>query len=174
MVDRNNPEFIELITKSIPLERLERRLSPSGVRADNSKAETDSFYDYSQNGFLGVEESLLDVIHSDWQVVEKYGTTHHEIAELLATAIKSNTLPNPEYTLKFIASTDGVQRCPWECKKGGSSDIITIYHNLQKDNPAVVTELHPHLIREHYFFEGRKTMYRADPDILIPALGLVR
>ncbi|MDO8656745.1 MAG: hypothetical protein Q7K45_05905, partial [Nanoarchaeota archaeon] len=74
---------------------------------------------------------------------------------------------------KFIASSDSVQRCPWD-DTNGLGDTWIIYHNLQKNSPAFITKLHPHLIGEHYFFEGRKTMYRAEPEILIPALGLVR
>lgn len=176
--DRNDPQFMELITKGIPLERLERRLRPQ-LKLDYydpafEKKEHDGFGNYSQKGFLGLDESLLDVVHADWQIVEKYGTTHPEIARLLEKAIKGQALPNPEYTFKFIASTDGVQRCPWECKSVGSSDIITIYHNDQRLRQAIVTELHPHLIGEHYFFEGRKTIYRADPEIVIPALGLAK
>ena len=42
------------------------------------------------------------------------------------------------------------------------------------DRIAVVTELHPHLIGEHYFFEGKLSPYRANPEILIPALNLVQ
>lgn len=173
MLDRNDPQFIKLITRSIPLERLEHRLSPGGSQAESSGVE-DSFWDYSEQGFLGVDESLLDIVHADWSVVEKYGTTHREIAELLTTAIKKYEVPNSEYTIKFIASSDGLQSCPWECKSQYSGNIIMVNHNLHQKSLIVVTELHPHLISEHYFFEGRKTIYRADPEILIPALNLIR
>ena len=96
MLDRNDPQFLTLITRGIPLERLEHRLSPGGSRADNSKVETDSFWDYSEKGFLGTDESLLDVVSADWALVEKYGTTHQEIAKLLSEAVKRYSLPNPE------------------------------------------------------------------------------
>jgi len=48
-----------------------------------------------------------------------------------------------------------------------SKDITDITDKLN-----IVTELHPHLIQGHYFFEGRKSPYRADPALLIHALNL--
>lgn len=44
----------------------------------------------------------------------------------------------------------------------------------QKANPFFVplTSLLPHLIREHYFFEGHGTPFRADPEIIIRAFML--
>lgn len=40
------------------------------------------------------------------------------------------------------------------------------------DRIAVVSDLHPHLIEKHYFFGGKNTPYRAEPELLIDALGL--
>jgi len=37
---------------------------------------------------------------------------------------------------------------------------------------APLTKLLPHLIKEHYFFEGKETRYRADPEFIISALNL--
>lgn len=37
-----------------------------------------------------------------------------------------------------------------------------------------LTGLLPHLIKEHYFFEGKQTCYRADPEFLIKALNLAK
>jgi len=39
---------------------------------------------------------------------------------------------------------------------------------------APVTELHPHLIEKHYFFQGKKSVYRSNPEVLIKALNLSR
>jgi len=39
---------------------------------------------------------------------------------------------------------------------------------------ALITRVLPHLIQEHYFFEGRKSKYRADPTLIISALNLAR
>ncbi len=59
-------EFVKLIEGNMPLTELEKRLRPG-----NS----------SQAGFIGQNENLIELVHSDWQVVEKYGTTHKEIAD---------------------------------------------------------------------------------------------
>lgn len=37
---------------------------------------------------------------------------------------------------------------------------------------AIISELRPHLIGEHLFFGGKKSPYRADPNLLIKALNL--
>jgi len=37
---------------------------------------------------------------------------------------------------------------------------------------AIVNKLYTHLIGKHYFFEGKGSPYRADPEVLINALGL--
>ena len=39
---------------------------------------------------------------------------------------------------------------------------------------AVANSLLPHLIKEHYFFEGNESPYRVDPEFVIKALGLVQ
>ncbi|MFH1326706.1 MAG: hypothetical protein ABIH59_01100 [archaeon] len=223
MLSKSDSKFRELIERGIPLERLEMRLRPKlGLEDwDAERSQHDEFGDYSHEGFLGIDESLLDVIHGDWEVVERYGTTHQEIAEVLAKAIKTQEMPNPEYTIQYDLMTAGLQGCPWECKGNyqRGNGLIIIY-NVQKtsqqdlmavtmsamigdrrdkmelemvdrneamasffsgipkdtrgltDRVAVVTELHPHLIGEHYFFEGKYSPYRADPRVLIPALNL--
>lgn len=226
MLERNNPKFRELIEKGIPIERLERRLRPE-LRLGNKNAEIsqhDGFGDYSDQGFLGVYENLLDVVHEDWMVVEGYGTTHKEIAESLTKAINTQKMPNSKYAIQHRIASGGLQTCPWECdgKYQRGNGIILIY-NVQKtsredllaaslagmlndrlskkmkeelagenemlarilrnipenkdafaDRVAVVTELHPHLIGEHYFFEGKQSRYRANPEVLMHALDLAR
>jgi len=207
MLSRNNPKFMQLVLKGIPLEKLEAILKPgnsSGV------------------GFLGADEKLLDLIYADWKTVEKYHTSHEEIARALSEAIKANQLPNKDYKIKHVLMSGGLQGCPWNCEgrykrgngvitisgpealncdtelatvrtMGGEVLLRKMMSEMAKfreeipakltdmnfsqdltDRIAVVTELHPHLIEEHYFFEGKKSPYRADPQILIPALNLCR
>lgn len=184
---------------NIPVKRLERRLRPDFGVGDFEKEtdEHDGFSDYSSAGFIGMDENLVEIIEQDSKVVEGHNLTHKQIAEALEKAIKTKTLPNPKFKIETKLITMGIQDCPWECKgeyMGGSS-VILIYNpkkvnakQLEKDmilfvkreyrgvmlnkNIAVVTELHPHLIVSHYFFEGKKSFYRADPEILIDALGL--
>lgn len=227
MFDRNDPKFKELIEKGIALERLEMRLKPE-LGLDDRDAEIkehDGYSDYSQEGFLGADENLPDVVQEDWEVVERYGATHGEIAEALNRAIFAEEMPNPEYKIEHLSESLGFQGCPWECKdKYNKGNGIILIYNIQKtseedleairfasiigyggvnkiqenlegeddellacflesipesrndltDRIAVVTEIHPHLIGRHYFFEGKHSLYRADPRLLIPALNLVK
>jgi hypothetical protein len=214
MIERNDPKFREQIEKGLPLERLERRLRPESGSDDwdAERSQHDGFGDYSHKGFLGADESLLDVVYDDWAVVERFGTTHQKIAEALGEAIKAKKMPNPEYAIQQDISTLGLQRCPWECdgRYERGNGIILIYNvqrNSQQDLMAVtmsvmmgnrldemeeemagfskdagdlsdrvvvVTELHPHLIGEHHFFEGKQSPYRADPRVLVHSLNLAR
>jgi len=41
-------------------------------------------------------------------------------------------------------------------------------------NYGIVTSLLPHLIKDHCFFEGKGTIYRAEPELLIKALGIAK
>ncbi|MEK6845713.1 MAG: hypothetical protein AABY26_03055 [Nanoarchaeota archaeon] len=185
-----HPAFRTLIEKSIPLERLEKRLRP---------------FNCSQAGFLGKDESLLEVVYADWKVVEEAGTTHEEIAELLGfcqpkslsdshqqEAIEAvNQRLNNEYEFFLTGDlTNGFQKCPWPgCKnirgitlgllaKRGAIKPDESLHDLAEPEEVItremmiVTRLLPHLVGEHYFFEGRGTPYRADPTFLINAFNL--
>jgi len=214
MLDINDLNFRKLVEHGIPLERLEARLRPRlrlKDRDEEIKAH-DGFGNFSDDGFLGARENLLEVIHADWLVVEHFGTTHQKTAIALEKAITKRKMPNPKYCIETVFCSCGVQGCPWYCtsKYEPASDVIFIYHqeihkedirvmeNLffsefaSKEDPlipyrirkahenrhflrerfGVVTQMHPHLIGEHYFFEGLESPYRADPVVLIKALGI--
>jgi hypothetical protein len=207
MLEIDNLGLKELVEHGIPLEILEARLRPLGDSSDRVKElrRNDSFADFSFDGFLGAGESLLEVVHSDWLVVEQFDTGHKEIAEALERAIEAKKMPNRKYRLRLAMVTCGGQACPWGCQgqyKRASMAFIIYDKEYRKDIPtmqdlfytgtiapdaareaslarrvlenkmAVVTEIHPHLIGEHYFFEGRESPYRADPRVLIEALGM--
>ncbi len=42
---------------------------------------------------------------------------------------------------------------------------------VEKDWVMVLSDLHPHLIRDHQFFEGHGTPYRIDPERFVKVLG---
>jgi hypothetical protein len=178
MLEMANLDFIQLITSGIPILELERRLKPQ---------------EGSVVAYLGEEESLIDVTRSDWEVVIGYGTTHQDIAQALRKAINGTAELNPRYELEMFEGSVGPQVCPWECgEEYENSGIYGIIHpkgigettiekhklrlgdgTMGPGNPAglaTVTDFHHHLISKHYFFEGRESLYRADPDVLINAL----
>lgn len=183
MYDINDPKFIRLVTGGMPLKKLEARLRPGKC---------------SQVGFLGRKENFLEVVYNDWKLLESKGISHKELGLALDEAIKKVKVPNKDYEFEdTIIASAGYQECPWGCdltEASGSS----VYHisdkekssewemmkvafatffdrelNMKKIKGTVsVTELHPHLIEKHYFFEGLRTPYRADPLFLIKALNL--
>ncbi len=220
----DDPQFIELVEKGIPVDRLERRLRPKLNLNDwnEEKKQHEGFGDYSKKGFLGTNERLIEVIHSDWQIVENYGTTHKAIADALDKLILGEYPLHPDYEfMQPTVYTAGVQSCPWGCKASGQNAGVIHKKGLSEDqimkakfsqmgglenmgeifedmasrvgeeHPMIaqirriqqspktneifyapLTGLLPHLIREHYFFEGKQTSYRADPSFLINALNL--
>jgi hypothetical protein len=214
MVRLDYSEIKKLVEMGIPIEKLENRLKPK-----NNKILDDDF-DYSEEGFLGKDERLLDVVIRDWEAVESHKTSHKEISEALEKAINIGSMPNPEYRIDNNIATAGFQRCPWMCrckyemgngtifiyspKDITSDELASIQYAAMGIDPqkmandpltssdyakqlkrlpkaedvrgkaAVVSELHPHLIGSHYFFEGLKSPYRADPDVIISALDLCK
>ncbi|MEK6949306.1 MAG: hypothetical protein AABX34_03730 [Nanoarchaeota archaeon] len=273
----NDPEFIAMVEKGVPLERLLRRLWPAldddGEWNEWTRKFTREDYDkdsLSGYGFLGKSENLLECIHSDWQVVERYGTTHAAISEALEKVIAAKypirvkpsehgqweyktVLPNhqlsPNYEfadwvtqgklvnnaipLRFMGEDNNVggwQGCPWGCgifdgergiiirrdlpqdekvmaylddidgRLDNAIDVINIFAGNEREECeqfkqlakrvssmkeaylsrkgeqfyARITGLLPHIVKEHYFFEGKTMPYRADPEFLIHALDLVK
>lgn len=97
---------------------------------------------------------------------------------------------------QFIAEVLGEQGCPWECSaRGLTLGIIAATETFEErtreirravrdqfmersadaaSSFVVVTGVLPHLIRQHHFFEGRQSPYRADSELLVQALGLAR
>ncbi|MBT5022744.1 hypothetical protein HOK51_05770 [Candidatus Woesearchaeota archaeon] len=212
----NDPNFIKLVEKEIPLDRLEQRLRPK-LGLEDSDAEYkahDNYRDFSGEGFLGKDESLLEVIHSDWQILSKYKTTHAEIANALEKVVAGDYALHPDYEFRDDGMASlGTQGCPWYCGVNGQNtgvitkknltddeeqeaifiqlplllgknskedykEIIKIKQDIKKrlkSGPTIyapITDLLPHLIRDHYFFEGKDVPYRADPEFLIKALNL--
>lgn len=190
MREIDSPEFLSAITGDIPLQELEQRLKPGSM---------------SQVGFLEEGESLLEVIRSDWEVVERFKTNHAEIAATVERLIRKELRPVQGFEYQTAKDLHGVhaehpgeQSCPWGCRARGQTLGIlvkteTLMNNLHEIRGAVldlgfedrrspdaatfyvvVTGLLPHLIRQHLFFEGKESPYRADPKLLIQALGLPR
>lgn len=241
----DDPNLRYLITGGTPLGDLERRLRPAFFPESPASDEVGrmevkahaGFSDYSRAGFLGHDENLLEVVHRDWEVLNRYRVSHKQLATRLSEAIpvwsrnalvrKVNSwiarrsLAKDYEFAKAYAVTFGSQGCPWGCQAGGKTAGFIRKRGLPEtektaiefivageytsgrdcfrrldeefgDDPAdpvllhtkkflldghhavfaPVTDLLPHLIRNHYFFEGRASPYRADPELLIKALKL--
>ena len=141
----DDPNLRYLVTGGTPLGDLERRLRPSffpesppsdGVDGMEVKAHA-GFADYSRAGFLGHDENLLGVVHRDWQVLERYGVSHKQLATRLSEAIPvwsrnalarkvngwiaGRSLATDYEFAKAYAVTFGSQGCPWGCQAGGKT-----------------------------------------------------
>lgn len=147
---------------------------------------------WSQAGFLGPRESLLKVLRQDDEAVVSLSVTHAQLADALEDVLKRGR-PHRTVRIRTCGSTPrahegreleieivswlGFQNCPWPTcfspsgiwganwdwviRRPGSGQQVT--------GPGLIV----HLIREHNFYEGRRSPYRVDPVALANILGLV-
>jgi hypothetical protein len=153
----------------------------------------------SQAGFIAEDQDLLDVCQKDAAFLKEKGITHEQIADCLETVItkarylfhqyhsssndrindpRLNAIVEEMVCVPEYPSTCGTQECPFSkdlrgpktwCGEGKS--LITIINRISGKCLKNITELHPHLIRDHHFFEG-DTEYRLDPECAIDVLGI--
>jgi hypothetical protein len=137
----------------------------------------------SDSGFLNETEKLWDVYEKDAATLKYSGISYDRIADKLEELINAckgkDPLQEIEYeNLKIKMDVYfGWQDCPFGCTTEldelGQTNISrkTIsaidYHVKNNKNDSIFfSELHPHLIRDHHFFEGN-TNYRLDPEKFI-------
>ena len=150
-----------------PISELETQMRPSASGPSGSTA-----------GFLGRNESLLEVLANDNKVVvEENGLTHQQLAAplLILTQLRKD---NKSGMLKFgknvfyianFKSSNGFQHSPFgdELK---SSEEFTIF------NPETKQKLHystlvPEMIYRYGFYEGQGTKFRVPPEKIIEFFG---
>lgn len=132
----------------------------------------------SQVGFLGWGESLVEILREDEEIIMRLGISHEQIANRIEYFMtKARFWTNG----KFVSWSEyyrGSQECPWECTgKDGSlnlpySNADIRITNLWKLTSIRLSGLIVHLIRDHHFYEGRSSPYRADPELLAKILEL--
>lgn len=141
-------------------------------------------YCSSFGGFLTEFEKLADVIEIDRITLRESGITHEQIADSLDVFVqiaesKGNNgifnvhFNNRDYIMKALVARGG-QLCPFSLIRddgnhcgGGNVNIKLLY----SENELKITNMIPHLIRSHHFFEGN-VMFRVDPKKVIDFLGL--
>lgn len=158
------------------------------------------FPKYFTHGFLGEDESLNEVIEQDEQTIGGIGVTHEDIASVIERLFLSDDTffnGNPVLRMVYIASP----LCPWKdfcafeeplavvrevvlvnrlkvdeafahLNRHQEFEIGAYPELVRKDIIMMFSELHPHLIREHHFFEGHATPYRVDPKRVVRYLGI--
>jgi hypothetical protein len=148
---------------------------------------------YSDEGFLKTGEKLQDIIDKDEKTLKDLGITYNQIADRLTYVTKrakhiawlwaqDNTESDyfkhvdkgiivDNLKIKWV-SYCGYQECPYDCEGQESlSDTDFTITDVKTSTSIFCSELHPHLIRKHHFFEGH-TKYRLDPKTAIEVLGI--
>ena len=119
----------------------------------------------SDVGFLGLNESLLEIMASDNDFILGHGLKHQEIAVLLK---KFAQMPNNSRItvhdigcLVSIVQYRGIQLSPFGDDTLASTDITVT--NLTTRRSIEYSALLPEMIGRYGFYEGRGTSYRLDP-----------
>jgi len=142
----------------------------------------------SQNGFLGDNENLEEVLAEDRQVLKELGVTHAALATALESLIEVAE-KSPDHSSRgypFHTTVEvftGFQICPWatdihhgQCTIGGGSRFANLHwciKNTRTGQEMCGPGLIVHLIRDHQFFEGMESPQRVDPRDLAKLLDLV-
>lgn len=137
----------------------------------------------SEDGFLGPNERLEDVLSEDARILASRGVTAAAIAERLRDIV-GRALDRPEYAPngRSRATVDhfrvsweqwmGFQECPWGCARAGWGSIDFVIENRRTGKRLAGPGLIAHLIAEHGFFEGHESPYRVDPIEAIEVLEI--
>ncbi|MCX6818508.1 MAG: hypothetical protein NT129_00730 [Candidatus Aenigmarchaeota archaeon] len=197
----NSLETIYFYTRGIPLDLLEYRLRPRSI-AEKSTLKDSRWRYHSEEGFLGPNESLLDVIVQDYRTVKRLGKTYRELAiacyrilteshreayerdvsigkEEREMIRKLGELQYDKERFELVKFGWGIQPCPWcnnTIRINGGDVFVVDKKNPEdidkwpKSHSLVVPDLAPHLINFHYFFQGKGSPYRTDPEILVEFL----
>lgn len=153
-------------------------------------------------GYLGADEELDRLIVEDEETMERLALTYEDLASTIEYLFQSSderisgnliirdryihspvcpwgdfcTIEPFDFNLKvtqiFVLNKD----CPCEVVDRFNEDSkipLEDYPALVDNDWAMIfSDLHPHLIREHQFLEGRGTPYRVDPERAIRYLGM--
>lgn len=144
---------------------------------------------WSEAGFLGPNEDLLQVIADDSKTLARLKVSYEEIAgaieRLIQVGIRNRGSPWPirvDHFEVIIEQSRGMQPCPWSehpilkrCTIGKgpkySSMKFTIL-NLRTGEGLSGPGLIVHLIRDHHFFQGKESPFRVDPEKAIEVLEI--
>jgi len=129
----------------------------------------------SMFGFLGLQEDLMKRVREDSQILQRLGISFDQVSSALANVLRGNS--GTKYRTKngiFIRAigTHGYQTCPYENCNDRASFDYDAHHETNGMRWDDLSELHPHLIGEHHFFEGRQSAYRLEPIDTILLTGI--
>lgn len=151
----------------IPTSELERRMRPGS---------------FSQDGFLGPEENLGQVLLHDEATIKRLGISYDSLAgrleELILAGERSpghRVVVNGEFEVTVFIYK-GFQICPWardpdhsQCDAGEGATHASVEWRIRNLGNGLVMRgggLAVHLIRDHHFFEGLESPHRIEPELL--------
>ena len=128
----------------------------------------------SSEGFMGEDEEIEEILRRDYETLVKLNISYEQIGDrlnLLMDLNRTGLVGSYKFGGEIIC---GEQPCPW--KDGKTCNQYTMWlvpSNGKKglipgevfDTPGTIeiSGLMPHLIKDHYFFEGLESRYRVDP-----------
>jgi hypothetical protein len=155
---------------------------------------------YSEDGFLGPTESLLDVLAENNQfVVDELGLTHQELARYLQVFARIGFIQLGQITeskdererdrkwsekergflfhgrrfkVDFLGGTLGSQESPFD--DGTQTNCEAMVYNLDNGKKLWYSLLVPDMIERYGFYEGKGTRYRVDPREIIEVLDFLK
>lgn len=195
LYEERNPETIRAIEQGVPLAELERRLKANAGAEHLASSygflgEDEDLVDLILEDFAAVK--AIGLTHDQIALrIEEVG---------LSNSRRPEEPLSGSYWSVFEA-TCGAQRCPWGDgatdleyymffldgenpehevfleKWRGAGGVLPNYTQFQRmfngEPIIVVSGLMPHLIQQHKFFEGKKTVYRIDPTQVAKYMGLI-
>jgi hypothetical protein len=129
----------------------------------------------SQQGFIGPDERLLDILMTDNDYVLSRKTTHAEIAYPLRYVLAAiHKFQNHDFSLNLFGTrysivsfgTMGVQHSPFNDGESGRLCEI-IVTNEDTGESVNFSDLHPEMIGRYGFYEGKGTNYRVEPEQIL-------
>lgn len=164
---KNSSELIKSLTEinGISISDLERSMRPEGL---------------SDAGFLGKDESLLDVMAADNDWVLGVGLTHQELGRHLYTfyqislAAAEQRKESEVFTYRgvrfttVVKSMDGFQDSPFKDGTRTNSDVFV--KNVDNGKALAFSPLVPLMVERYGFYEGHGTSYRVDPKDVVDVL----
>ena len=178
------------IPRDLSREELLRRLRPG---EENSGL---------TSGYLGLDVDLDEVIASDRRALSEGGISNDAVAKAIEELFLSdsdNYQGNSVIRREFIYSPecpwgDYCTVSPFDLSRkvteiilvngqmlseaeifldeNGDKGLDCFPDFIKNDFGMIFSDLHPHLIRDHHFFEGHATPYRVDPQRAARYLGL--
>lgn len=168
---KNSSELVRGLTEinGISIPDLEKSMRPQGL---------------STAGFLGKDESLLDVMAADNDWVLGAGLTHQELARHLYTFYRISrvagerrkesevfTYRGIRYTT-YVQVTDGFQHSPFKDGTKTSADVYV--KNVDNGKALSFSPLVPLMVERYGFYEGHGTSYRVDPKDIVDVFTFLK